>query len=154
MVEQVSGLFGILARILDVFQQKAYVYVDVTFGADVPYCLTVLNRSSFDILLLHLLAIPDGFPTTDNGWRLNQGSLFKNKILKPGQKIRVLLRHQDIGELTHRKFKIEYCTLLRGRQIPRLQQTCEHEFISTDHTVTVVASVKTAWNIHGDETKT
>jgi len=54
MVEHIGGLFGLLAKILDVFQQKAYVYVDVTFGAEVPYCLTVLNRSSFDILLGNL----------------------------------------------------------------------------------------------------
>jgi hypothetical protein len=151
MIEHIGGLFGVLARVLDILQQKAYIYVDVTFGADVPYCLTVLNRSSFDILLVHLLATPDGFPTPDSGWQLNQSQLFKNKILKPGQRIRVQLRHQDIGEVAHRRFKIEYCTLLKGKRIPRLQQSCEHDFVRADHTVTVSSSIKIAFGIEGQQ---
>lgn len=94
MIEYAGSILGVFGKLLEVFKQKAYVYVDVCFGADVeaPYCLTVANHSSYDILLLGLDVIPDGFPDIDNGWQLNNSKLFKNKILKPHQKIRVFLR--------------------------------------------------------------
>lgn len=149
MIEQAGALLGLLGKLLEVFQQKAFVYVDVSFGDEVPYRLTVSNESPFDILLLNLHVSPDGFPDSDNGLQLNDSSLFKNKLLKPRQRIKLLLRNTDIGEHAKRAFKIEYCTLIKGKKVPRLQQSCEHEFVRADHTVPVRKSLKVNYSIQG-----
>jgi hypothetical protein len=110
LIEHTGSILGVFGKLLEILKQKAYVYVDVCFGADVeaPYRLTVANHSSYDILLLGLNVMPDGFPDIDNGWQLNNSKLFENKILKPHQKIRFVLRGQDIGEYATRRFKVNY----------------------------------------------
>ena len=61
MIEGAGGIIGLIGKLLEFFQQKAYVYVDVTFGDEKPYRLTVFNNSKFDIHLNEMNAAPDGF---------------------------------------------------------------------------------------------
>ena len=141
-MEGLSGIVGAVSRLLELFQQKAVVFVDVCFGDDKPYTLTVSNRSRFDICLEELVATPDGFPFIENGWCIKDGSLFRNKRLKPGQKIRIRLSAKDIGTQTHRTFSITYSTYLGKLKVARLVQRCEHEFEQSSQTIGVRATVR------------
>lgn len=46
--------------LLEFFQQKAFVYVEEVFNTNKPYCVTVVNRSRFDILLNRQTVNPNG----------------------------------------------------------------------------------------------
>ena len=140
-MEGIGGIFSLLNKILEFFQQKAAVYVEVSFGLEKPYAITVVNQSRFDILLNHLIARPDGFPSVSNGWSINDAQLFKDKLLKPGQKIRLYLSNNEIGKSGKREFSINYSTIVRGKKIPRYEQTCEYNFDRDSHSIRVTSSV-------------
>ena len=117
-------------KVLELFGQKVYVFVEVSFnsGGDKPYCLTVVNNSKYEVEIEKLLVSPDGFPTSDNGWLLNESKLFHNQLLKPTQKIRFYLENKDILEMPEREFKVTYKTKVFGWLIPRTEESCLHTF--------------------------
>ncbi|MGR9099477.1 MAG: hypothetical protein ACU826_02810 [Gammaproteobacteria bacterium] len=57
-----SILFRFIGRAFDIFKQKVYVYVEVSFNHDPPFCVVVKNRSNFEVLIDRLIVQPDGFP--------------------------------------------------------------------------------------------
>lgn len=138
---EIPGANGLIAGILNIFKEKAYIYVEVCFGAPKPYALTVVNRSNFKLVIEHLIVTPDGFPNAENGWTLNVASLFKQKALAPGQKIRFLFRSIDIGDEPLRKFTVRYNTVLFGRTIRRPVQTTEYNFDDVSNRVRVSKTV-------------
>lgn len=140
-MEMYSGVLGLISRMLEFFRQKAFVYIEVAFNTDKPYCVTVMNRSGFDILLHKLTVSPDGFPTLGNGWSLTAAGLFNNQRLKPGQRIRLFLSPENIGEGSVRNFTISYSTYLTEKfLVKRYEQSCRHEFDVSKQTIHVVAS--------------
>jgi hypothetical protein len=152
MVEGAGALFGVLNKILEIFQQKAFVYVDVALGSEKTFCLTVVNKSTFDILLKKLTAEPDGFPDIKNGYLLSESDLFNNKLLKPGQKLKFFFKPKE--KIGKRVFSISYSTVIKNKEIPRYEQTCEYDFDSATYSLRVVASLDTAWKIEGANEKT
>jgi len=151
MIEGAGAIFGVLNKVLEFFQQKAFVYVDVALGVENPFCLTVVNKSTFDVLLKSLTSDPDGFPEIDNGYLLSQSDLFKNKLLKPGQKIRFYFKPKE--KIGKRIFSINYCTVIKKKEIPRYKQSCEYDFDSATYSLRVVSSFKTACKIEGEKEK-
>lgn len=140
-MEGIGGIFSMLLNmILEFFQQKAAIFVEVSFGLEKPFAITVVNQSRFDILLNHLIVRPDGFPSVSNGWSINDANLFKDKLLKPGQQIRLYLSNNDIGENGKREFSINYSTIVLGHKIPRYEQTCEYNFDRDSHSIKVTSS--------------
>lgn len=146
-MEGITGAFGLLNKLLEFFQQKAFVYVDVSFGTKRPYAITVVNRSRFDVHLLHLSVDPDGFPTVNNGWSVNDADLFRDKMLKPGQTIRLCLTSNDIGTNGRRTFVITYLTIVRGKRIRRYEQTCTYDFDRDAHSVRVTSSATINYDV-------
>jgi hypothetical protein len=110
-------------------------------GQDKPYALTVLNRSNYRIVLEALQADPDGFPELGNGWHLSDSKLFQQKLLQPGQRLRMYLTPRDIGEEKIRRFKVQYSTVLFGKKVPRAVQVADCEFPLQENTV----SVQSTW---------
>lgn len=140
MIEGVGALATGIGKLLELFKQKAYVYVEVSFNHVPPFCLKVVNNSSFEIEIESLEVTPDGFPSDGNGWHLNDSSVFQNKILKPGQKIKFYLDRENIGEAKKREFRVKYHTLVAGKKVPRKEQSCVHVFEHETNRVSVVAT--------------
>lgn len=136
----IGGIAALFGRVLDLFRQKAFIYVEVSFGLPLPYALTVVNRSSFQLLVENLLVEPDGFPTEDNGWSLSRVSLFRGQLLEPGQRIRFFFATPDLGSNPLRKFSLTYETRVFGRRIPRSKQRCEYDFSGRSNIITVTSS--------------
>jgi hypothetical protein len=132
-----AGLARVFGPLLSLFGQKLYVFVEVSFGQDKPYALTVLNRSNYRIVLESMQAAPDGFPEIGSGWSLNDSKLFQQKLLQPGQRLRMYLTSQDIGVEKTRRFKVQYSTVLFGKKIPRAVQVADCEFPLIENTVRV-----------------
>ena len=142
-MEGIGGFSSLLSKLLEIFKQKAYVFIEVNAHTEKPYVLTVMNRSGFDVLLNSIKVEPDGFPAEDNGWLLNKSRLFKNKRLKPGQRIRLFITAKELGKYEKRRFIINYSTYItENKLVPRLEQLCEHEFTPMEQTLSVVASAK------------
>jgi hypothetical protein len=53
-IECIEAAFGLINKILEFFQQKALVYVEVSFNCEKPYAITVISRSRFDVYLNRL----------------------------------------------------------------------------------------------------
>jgi hypothetical protein len=140
-MEGFSGLGSVVGAVLEFFGQKVWIYVEVSFNNDPPYCLKVVNRSRYEVEINEVIADPDGFPETNNGWHLSESNLFKNKRLKPGQKIKFYLKRDQIGHPGQRKFAVKYNTILKGRAVPRKEQSCEHYFDLSQHGVSVHTSI-------------
>src|SRR5688500_11572506 len=119
MVEGAGAIAGGVGRLLELLKQKAYVYVEVSFNHEPPYCIKGGNASACEIQIDGLEVSPDGFPSEANGWQLNDSSLFQNKVLKPGQKIKCYLNRESIGNEMKREFRVTYHTLVAGKRIPR-----------------------------------
>ena len=142
-MEGISGILSFLSKLLEFFQQKAAVYVEVSFGLEKPYAITVVNQSRFDVLLNSLIVKPDGFPNVGNGWSINDAQLFRDKPLKPRQKIRLYLSSNEIGENGKREFILNYSTMAYGKKIPRYEQSCKYNFDRDSHSVRVASSAST-----------
>jgi hypothetical protein len=139
-MEGIGGVFRLLNKLLEFFQQKAFVYVDVAFNSEKLYEVTVINHSKFDVHLNYLNVEPDGFPSVENGWSINDAGLFRDKMLKPSQRIRFCLSSNDIGKHGKRRFLINYSTILCGKRVPRYEQTCEYDFDLDTHNVKVAST--------------
>lgn len=132
------GIAGkLLGPLLELFQQKAFVFVDVSFGEEKPYRLTVVNQSRYDVHLNELRAEPDGFRMQSTGWDVLKGDLFRNKVLKPGQRICLNFSPQDLGADGKKHFTVRYATLIRGKKVPRYEQSCDFLFDRDTYTVQV-----------------
>lgn len=140
MVEGAGAVLSVIGKLLEFIQQKAYVFVDVSFGDEQPYRLTVVNRSNYDVHLNELRAEPDGFYMRSTGWDVLKGDLFRNKVLKPGQRICLNFSSQDLGADGKKHFTISYCTIIRGKKIPRYEQNCDFVFDRDAYTVQVSRS--------------
>ena len=140
MLDGAGAIVSVFGKMLEFFQQKAYVFVDVSFGEDKPYRLTVVNRSTLDVYLNELRAEPDGFCMQSTGWDILKGDLFRSKVLKPGQRICLNFSPQDLGADGKKNFTISYCTIIKGRKIPRYEQSCEFTFDRDTYTVQVSSS--------------
>ena len=136
-----AGLARAFGPLLSLVGQKVYVFVEVSMGQDKPYALTVLNRSNYRIILEALQADPDGFPELGNGWHLSDSKLFQQKLLQPGQRLRMYLTPRDIGEEKIRRFKVQYSTVLFSKKVPRAVQVADCEFPLQENTV----SVQSTW---------
>lgn len=135
------GIIGtMIGKMLEFFGQKVSVYIEISFNHDKPYRLIIKNRSGYDVLIDQLIVTPDGFPSKNNGWMLNDSKLFQNKKLQPGQKINVYFTHQDIGEIEKREFKVQYHTLIAGISVPRKEESCIHLFEKMENTVRLTIS--------------
>lgn len=126
---------GFLGRLLEVFQQKAFIFVEVNAGKDPPLCLTVLNRSRFDVRVEDVTVRPDNIYFEDK--RGNKSTfmyaargLFKNQILKPGQRINLFFKSDQIKYFSEYTFKLRYSTLFRNLKIPMLLQECTYNLKS------------------------
>jgi len=139
-MEGVGGVFGLVSKLLEFFQQKAYVYVDVVFSDENPYKLTVVNNSKFDVFLNEMKAEPHGFKVAEKGFDILTGGLFRDKVMKPGQKIVFPFSSKDIGTQSVKIFTIRYCTILKGKKVPRYEQSCEFLFERDTYSVHVSSS--------------
>ena len=130
MFESLGFLGRSLGKVLEIFGQKVFVFVEVSFnsGTSRPYCLIVKNSSKYEVVIDKLIVTPDGFPNPNNGWQLNESEIFQKQTLKPTQKIMLYLENKDLIELHEREFKVIYKTKIFGKLIPREEETCKHIF--------------------------
>jgi hypothetical protein len=60
--------------------------------------------------------------------------------LKPGQRICLNFGPQDLGADGKKHFTISYCTIIKGKKIPRYEQSCDFIFDRDTYTVQVSSS--------------
>jgi hypothetical protein len=132
----IEPLLRLVDVVLALFRQKVFVFVEVTANTDKPYMLTVKNKSGFEVLIDHLKVCPDGFPHPRGGFNLGTSGLFSDKKLQPGERIRLALSLQDVGDEPTRRFIVYYKTLILGYRVPRKERSYEHTFEKEKHSLT------------------